>query len=1455
MPGDNIIGRVSVKVVPDTSKFREELKAELTKELRGFTQEVKVTVDLDAASVQKLKTDARRAVREAQAAAGDIKVKVELDFDRNLLQNALDSIDDRTVNVRVDVDDLELRALVERLDLLDDRSVRVRVDTADAQQDLDDLTRELADLQRNPTTVLLRLNDTAARRDIRDFRTDVDPIRVDVRTEYNNAAGAATSSRLAVLARPREAEIIPTINQAAYARVSAALAALSGARVLGDTLRSFREFMSEIDRAVPLIGSLSLAVAGLSGFLLSAASNMFALATALAQIGPAVLLVPGIFTGIGIALGTMIAAFKDFNTIFPKFKSRLTELRKLISKNFWDGATEPFRQLIDDMFPRFEAGLGRVATSLGGFFANIADSLREILGPRLGEMFDNLAESIDVAAKYTDSFVSVITKLGLIGSEYLPRLAEFVGRLLERFDAFLGGSGLGRLIDNALVAIRTLASAFADFFGIINGIGQAALAAGGSSLGVFADTLNRIHAIVDSPAFQSALTNAFRGAHEMMSAIATVSGPAVKEMFAALGQFLAQLGGEIGVTIGLIVRTIAEFVGSAAVLNGVAALFSGIQVAVAALQPAIAPLAQAFGALGPIMGSLAVAIAQVLTTALVPLSQAFTALAPIITPLIQMLGTAFVSILQTLTPLIAALAPVIGQVLVQAMNALAVVMPPIITAFQTFVNALLPAMAPLMQALAPVIPLIARAFADVLTAVTPLIPLFVQLVATILPPLVQLFLQIVNFVLPFLVRGFEALRPVIPAVANVISALVTEITKFIPPSDELASRTLPALGQKIADILNWVAQSIPKWGEFARTIASDVVPKIETFATTLRDKVASALDAAGLSAEDFRRRVDESLTGVEQDMTEHESAFDKFKAKLSDPSNPLGAVFLEMKRHFTEVWEYLQPKFADLGDAIVRLVEAWKPFAPIFDELSKILLGGLVDGITSFVDGIAGLLETIAHGGQGALDFFQGLKALLTGDFSKAIEEFKSSFKNLAQGLVTEFEAFFDLAIAALLLVPVTKAFGAMSKIFKVDLPDLFKGAVGPVDEMAEKMLAAVTKLGDDMAEAAASLAASIVSAFTVDWAKDLLDKLKKPFEDAVDKIGELGGKIKDGFKKFFGAGGGDGGNIEQSSWHQAGSDAIAGVILGMESKQGALYETVAALGKGSHKAYTDAIRSASPSKLYAEAGVSQVEGLIVGVESKAPDLSSTMESLATETIPDPFQRADQFLKPPGQDVVGGLVAGAVSQEQVLRSTMRDLTSIQIIQAVGDLLPLLFDSGAVMIQGLIVGINSKGPELKSTLTTIKNSVPPLFSNAGTLLVSAGAAIVQGLINGIRSKMSDLNNTLKAVTASIPANKGPESVDRVLLFDAGQLIMDGFIKGLESRYAAVRKSLGSLTGMVNGMSMGGGALAIDAAMSGGTTGQLVNNTRTINYHAAPGGAQLSAEEELFAALGRARAWGW
>ncbi|MGW6745422.1 phage tail protein [Streptomyces sp. NPDC055025] len=795
MPAGQVIGRISVRVLPDTSDFKEEAKTQL----RRIEQQLTVTI-----STKIDTTGARKGVLEA---VRDINRDNKVDSRKIRFYTRI-ATDGMATAVRQAARELQSRA--------NSQKVAFKVDDLKAHGKIElELDQRSAD---------------RAKQKIKDWLDGISPLTVPVKLDIANGTGAAISARLQILTRPRTVPIVPELDNTAVLRVATALAALSGARVLNSMFEKLGNTLRNLDKSVPIIGSLALAIAGLAGWGLSAASNLAALSASLASIGSTTLLLPGLLGGIAVGLGVTIAAFRDFNTILPEVKAALSGLQDTISKNFWAKAAEPIRTMADELLPEFTAGVAQTGTQLGGFFADFAASLKGALNPALTQMFTDLSASITVAATGTGAFANSIAVLGQVGTSYLPALAQWFVDISTRFSDFLtkseGNGNLKGWIDEGIQALKDLGSVLLNVGGILAGIARAAEAAGGSSLGMMADTLERIHSTVDSAGFQAGLIGVFRGAHAAMNAIATQSGPAVKELLSQLAQLAETILPQVGQIIGTALSAVANGLNQPGVMGGVHALFDGIQAAVTGLAPAMAPLGQALGALMTLVGAFAAMLGPLAAAALVPLAQAFAALAPSIVPIVQLLGGALTTAVQALAPIVAQLVPVVGAMLAAAFGLLQAVLPVVAQLFQQIVTAVAPLVTQLISGLGPILPVIAGFIAQVLAALTPVVSILIEIVSAVITPLIPMLQSIVSAILPPLADAFQR---VAEAVQPLLEALLAVVDFLMPVLVPVIQFVIQVLGGALVACINGVALVLEGFVEFFKGVWNTVKGVFEIF--------------------------------------------------------------------------------------------------------------------------------------------------------------------------------------------------------------------------------------------------------------------------------------------------------------------------------------------------------------------------------------------------------------------------------------------------------------------------------------------------------------------------------------------------------------------------------------------------------------------------------------------------
>lgn len=606
MAAGQVIGRVSVKVLPDTTDFRRDAEKALDKIEKTLKISIPTKIDMSGASREML--EEVRKINQRNRTMDSRKIRFHAMFSR----------DGMVEEVRRAVRALQDKAKSEKIKF----DVDVAATIISGELDKESLKH--------------------VKHELENWRDDVSPLEVNIKPSLMIGSTTFIAARLEHLTRPRTVPIIPVLKGGATRQVATTLAALSGARVLHNVFDELWDSMKNLDKAVPKIAALANGILGLGGYALAASSNLFALSASLAQIGGAGLALPGILGGIAIGLGASIAVLKDFNKVIPEVAGMFHTLQDAMSSKFWTVAEKPLRKMIDSLFPEFASSIKQTATELGGFFAAFAASLDGKLKPILSSMFDDLNKSILIATGSADAFAGIIATLGKVGAGMLPRLATWFGKIATQFDGWLTkAQNDGRLqqwINDGVDALKDLGRVLSGVGSILSGVAHAAKLAGGTTLGPLADSLERVAAIVNGPTFQSSLVDVLKAAHTAMERIADKAGPAMTKFFEKLSQTLTTVLPLVGDTLGTALDAVATALSNASLHTGFIEMLVGIQSGVEALAPHLPKIAEALGAVMKVVGKLAEKLGPILGAAFDAVADAIIGLEPKIQPVIDFLS-------------------------------------------------------------------------------------------------------------------------------------------------------------------------------------------------------------------------------------------------------------------------------------------------------------------------------------------------------------------------------------------------------------------------------------------------------------------------------------------------------------------------------------------------------------------------------------------------------------------------------------------------------------------------------------------------------------------------------------------------------------------------------------------------------------------------------------------------
>lgn len=589
-------GRVTIRVLPDSTKFREDLKLSLERVEKTMKATIPAELAVTRESIRKLKEQLR---------------------------------------------DLE---------------VRIKVEPYVTQEQLDDLKNELENID---PSILANLNTLRARQ------------------------------QLLTLTRARTVPIFVRVNTASLAAAASALAALSGARILGNIFDTFWNSIKNLDRNAPRIAAISSGIIGLGGAVLALVSNLGGLIGSLIQLSGISLFLPAILSGMAIAIGTAVVVLKDMKTVLADLAPAFHELQDNMSAAFWQIAEQPIRQLVEALLPALNEQLVNTSQALGVIFREISDSFRKYITPAyLNQVFDNLNQGINHASRGVDGMVKAFAILGRVGSSYLPRLGTFLADIGTQFGNFIAkaeASGeLKRWADNAIQSLKDLGKVIYETARVFGALARAAERAGGAGFAELAGGLKKLADLMNTENFQVTFATIFAGAHLLMDGL--IDG--LDRLGVGLAKFAPTLQvvfSEVGKILGQFLENIGEFLADPVLQQGLKDFFSGFKTFMTDLKPAMGPLGRIIGTLATAVGSL--------------LSQ----MGPLITEVAENLAPMFEELWKTIQPLIPDLIK-LTEVLIEELA-------PIL---MTFIKEVLPPLIPLLADMLPVM-------ADLLKAASPVI--------------------------------------------------------------------------------------------------------------------------------------------------------------------------------------------------------------------------------------------------------------------------------------------------------------------------------------------------------------------------------------------------------------------------------------------------------------------------------------------------------------------------------------------------------------------------------------------------------------------------------------------------------------------------------------------------------------------------------------------------------------
>lgn len=641
-PGRSV-GRVSIRVVPDTKSFAKDLRKQLNDIYRNTRQKIRI----DGAELD------RERIKES------IERQLAAMKDFHLDANVALTVDKAKLSKK------KLRASIqEQFDQMSDIRVKITAEIGNPKEFNEQVRRLVRDASRKKAQI------------------DLD------------AKSLGFTAHMKALTRPRTVPIYVKLSKASVSKVMATLTALSGARLTFKWIDDLSNMVRDLDKNLPSILAWTSGITSLVGGLFGATSGLVGLGQGLIAMLPGLLVVPGLILNAAGSVTALIVALKNSKKELAPLSDEMSTLGDIINNTFWDRARKPIIDLVTSLMPQLKLAFRDLSAGIGDFTKAMSDAFgKELANGRLASIFKGIADGWRILGSGADGFAGALVNLSQIAAHYTPRLASWLVRQAATFDNWLDrittNGALDDMMQGAIDAVYDLWDATRGVAGVFTGIWKAADSAGSKGLHGFADMMLDWKRVVNSADFQTGLTAIFRGSHDAMDAF----GDAVK----AIGRLVADLDRPIELFIaaaggfaGGLIESIAKALDNQHVSIGMTDLASGLTTALDRIKPSLQPIANTFGDFLGLLGDLASVTLPTAAGVLADLMPAIDSLVGAVRPVLKPMGDALASVSNILGPAIDDFVSTVSPSLADALKSIAGTLPDIAPAVADLVKALGP---------------------------------------------------------------------------------------------------------------------------------------------------------------------------------------------------------------------------------------------------------------------------------------------------------------------------------------------------------------------------------------------------------------------------------------------------------------------------------------------------------------------------------------------------------------------------------------------------------------------------------------------------------------------------------------------------------------------------------------------------------------------------------------------
>ena len=647
---------ITMKYNEDKAGFQSVLKK--VRQLQAEKVAIKATFLTDDAALEAMALDMEEKLAGLEEKA---KITLHVNNDTNDLIKAIAQVDAALhdlgkIKIETELDETQLVARRAELEqALTNSKFKIELDTSDPN----DLTAKRAQVQKmlDSFKPKLELNIENNEESLREALYQIDKHKREaeknkIKLETESTGLGLMAARLAVASRPRTVPFYIRINEKSLLVAEGILKSLSGFNTLTSLGRQFESIFTNFDNYALKSASLATGLGSIVDTLVHVGTTAFSVGEGVSQMVGLLAVAPALLTTMAAGIFVYTAAFDNFSNAFSEdAKKRAIAMKELpanaakaveslrglykqiaspVQNAFWETMGTSLQDAINHLIPQVKEGLIGMASGAGKFTAGILDSFTEIAqSGELKTMFANITTFFDKTGQAAKPFFDGFNQFGIRGSEFLPKLADWLLKMGTRFDDWATKSAqngdITRWINEGVQSLKDMWDVGGSVIRMFQGITKAALTAGGSTLTEFSENISRIADMMNGEPFQSRMAHIFKGARDGAHEL----NVGVKDLGESLGRSSVFLGGlltQLGKLGGSFLTNVSFTVDSPALKSGITDALQGIETMVRGLQPSFRDLGTIIGGLGVIAGSVFSGMAPLINTVVGYIAQLVTTL-------------------------------------------------------------------------------------------------------------------------------------------------------------------------------------------------------------------------------------------------------------------------------------------------------------------------------------------------------------------------------------------------------------------------------------------------------------------------------------------------------------------------------------------------------------------------------------------------------------------------------------------------------------------------------------------------------------------------------------------------------------------------------------------------------------------------------------------------------------